>query len=46
MHVAHVLPANPMASPVVVDEPNLIAHAGLVPAMGLAEQAGVFAPRP
>lgn len=42
LQVPHVLPAATMASSVVFDEPNLIAHAGLIPALALAEQAGLF----
>jgi len=42
MQVSHVLPAAGMASSFVFDEANLIAHAGLIPALSLAEQAGMF----
>lgn len=42
MQVSHVLPPASSASVVVFDEPNLIAHASLIPAMTLAEQAGLF----
>ena len=42
MQVSHVLPAAGLGSSFVFDEPNLIAHAGLIPAMSLAEQAGMF----
>ncbi|PRY07350.1 DDE family transposase [Kineococcus rhizosphaerae] len=42
MQVSHVIPASTMASAVVFDDPNLIAHAGLIPAMALAEQTGLF----
>jgi len=31
-----------LASSIVFNEPNLIAHAGLIPALSLAEQAGLF----
>ena len=42
MQVSHVLPASNLASSIAFDEPNLIAHAGLIPALSLAEQAGMF----
>lgn len=42
MQVSHVLPAASMISAFAFDEPNLIAHAGLIPTLTLAEQGGLF----
>ena len=41
MKVSHALPASGTTSSVVFDDGNLIAHAGLVPALRLGEQAGL-----
>ena len=38
MQLSHVFPVRSM----VFDEPNLVSHAGLVPAMGLATRAGLI----
>ncbi len=41
MQVSHALPAAGLASAIVFDDPTLIAHAGLIPALRLAEYAGL-----
>ncbi len=41
MQVSHALPVTGATSSIVFDDPNLIAHAGLVPALDLARQAGL-----
>jgi len=41
MQVSHAMPATTLASSIAFDDPNLIAHAGLVPALQLAQAAGL-----
>ncbi|WP_380156286.1 IS1380 family transposase [Kineococcus sp. R86509] len=41
MQVSHALPTTAAASSITFDDPNLIAHAGLAPALQLAQTAGL-----
>ena len=41
MQVSHALPATTLASSIAFDDPNLIAHAGLAPALQLAQAVGL-----